>query len=185
MHRGVRSILEEWIFLALLGISMAVLSLGMDFCIEVLRKFHVIASDYIDAMGTTVGNDVAVFAVWSCYTVLLITMAVAFAHFVAPQAIGSGIPEMKTILQGVVLKEYLSFRTLISKMVGLTLSIGSGLPIGKEGPFVHVGSIVASGISHWARTFRPIYANESRSIEMLAAGCAVGVACTFSAPVGE
>ena len=33
-----------------------------------------------------------------------------FVHVVAPQAIGSGIPEMKTILRGVVLKEYLTFR---------------------------------------------------------------------------
>ena len=39
---------------------------------------------------------------------------------------------MKTILRGVILKEYLTFRTLISKMVGLTLSLGSGMPIGKE-----------------------------------------------------
>jgi chloride channel 2 len=45
---------------------------------------------------------------------------------------GSGIPEMKTILRGVVLPEYLTFRTLISKVVGLTLCLGSGIPIGKE-----------------------------------------------------
>ena len=46
--------------------------------------------------------------------------------------LGSGIPEIKTILRGVVLKEYLTFRTLLSKMVGLTTSLGSGLPFGKE-----------------------------------------------------
>lgn len=39
---------------------------------------------------------------------------------------------MKTILRGVVLKEYLSVRTLISKVVGLTAALSSGLPIGKE-----------------------------------------------------
>ena len=45
---------------------------------------------------------------------------------------GSGIPEMKTILRGVVLKEYLTFRTLIGKTVGLTAALGSGMPLGKE-----------------------------------------------------
>lgn len=45
---------------------------------------------------------------------------------------GSGIPEMKTILRGVVLKEFLTFRTLISKVVGLCSSLGSTLPFGKE-----------------------------------------------------
>ena len=49
-----------------------------------------------------------------------------------PLITGSGIPEMKTILRGVVLKEYLNFRTLVSKIVGLATSLGSGLPLGKE-----------------------------------------------------
>jgi len=45
---------------------------------------------------------------------------------------GSGIPEMKVILRGVILKEFLTFRTLISKVVGLCSSLGSTLPFGKE-----------------------------------------------------
>lgn len=45
---------------------------------------------------------------------------------------GSGIPEMKTILRGVSLKEYLTFRTLVAKVVGLTATLGSGMPLGKN-----------------------------------------------------
>ena len=45
---------------------------------------------------------------------------------------GSGIPEMKTILRGVVLKEYLTLRTLIAKIVGLVTVLGCGVPVGKE-----------------------------------------------------
>lgn len=45
---------------------------------------------------------------------------------------GSGIPEVKTILQGVPLEKHLTFRTLMSKLIGLTLALGSGFPIGKE-----------------------------------------------------
>ncbi|GMR34360.1 hypothetical protein PMAYCL1PPCAC_04555, partial [Pristionchus mayeri] len=97
---------------------------------------------------------------------------------------GSGIPEMKTILRGVILKEYLTIRTFLTKIAGLTLALGSGLPLGKEGPFVHVSSIVASQLGRLIHGFKGIYENESRSTEMLAAGCAVGVACTFSAPIG-
>lgn len=36
---------------------------------------------------------------------------------------GSGIPEMKTILRGVALKEYLTFKTLVAKVIGLTVSL--------------------------------------------------------------
>ncbi|MPC12761.1 Chloride channel protein 2 [Portunus trituberculatus] len=96
----------------------------------------------------------------------------------------SGIPEMKTILRGVVLKEYLTFKTLIAKVIGLTATLGSGLPLGKEGPFVHIASIVATLLSKAVTSFKGIYENESRNSEMLAAACAVGVACSFAAPIG-
>lgn len=45
---------------------------------------------------------------------------------------GSGIPEMKTILRGVVLKEYLTLKTFVAKVIGLTCALGSGMPLGKE-----------------------------------------------------
>lgn len=47
---------------------------------------------------------------------------------------------MKTILRGVILKDYLTFKTFISKTIGLTFALGSGIPIGKTGPFVHIGN---------------------------------------------
>ena len=50
------------------------------------------------------------FAAWTVLPVFLVLFSTGFVHVVAPQAIGSGIPEMKTILRGVVLKEYLTFR---------------------------------------------------------------------------
>ena len=70
---------------------------------------------------------------WVSLPVCLILFSAGFVHIVAPQSIGSGIPEMKTILRGVALKEYLTFRTLVAKIVGLTATLGSGLPLGKEG----------------------------------------------------
>lgn len=80
---------------------------------------------------------------------------------------------MKTILRGVVLNEYLTFRTLVAKIVGLTFTLGSGLPLGKEGPFVHMASIVATLLCKMVATFQGIYENESRTSEMLSAACAV------------
>lgn len=49
-----------------------------------------------------------------------------------PTSPGSGIPEMKTILRGVVLKEYLTLKTFVAKVIGLTCALGSGMPLGKE-----------------------------------------------------
>lgn len=47
-----------------------------------------------------------------------------------------------------------------------------------------MGSIVAHLMRRLVEGIKPAYANESRSYELLAAGCAAGVAATFSAPVG-
>nr|AAF13165.1 CLC chloride channel protein [Caenorhabditis elegans] len=175
-----RTVIRDWIFLALLGFIMASLSFGMDYAILNLQNGQMRLFDLVKEYHFTLA-----YLVWVGYVVGLILLSAVCAHYIAPQAIGSGIPEMKTILRGVILKEYLSVRTLLSKMIGLTLSLGSGLPMGKEGPFVHVASVVASQLTRLVHgSSGGIFENESRSGEMLAAGCAVGVACTFSAPIG-
>ena len=46
--------------------------------------------------------------------------------------IGSGIPEMKTILWGIQLREYLTLKTGMVKLVGLIAALASGIPFGKE-----------------------------------------------------
>uniref|UniRef100_A0AC35U8C5 Chloride channel protein n=1 Tax=Rhabditophanes sp. KR3021 TaxID=114890 RepID=A0AC35U8C5_9BILA len=180
----VKFLVEDWLYLALLGVIMAVCSLSMDICIEHLQEFHIIAVKYVQNLESPVDNIIYTYLVWITYGMFLVTVSAVFVHYIAPQAIGSGIPEMKTILRGVILKEYLTLRTLISKMIGLTLSLGSGMPIGKEGPFVHIASVLANLLSNFVHNSSEIYSNESRKSEMLAAGAAVGVACTFSAPVG-
>ncbi|XP_024078974.3 chloride channel protein 2-like, partial [Terrapene carolina triunguis] len=121
---------------------------------------------------------------WVTYPVVLITFSAGFTQILAPQAVGSGIPEMKTILRGVVLKEYLTLKTFVAKVIGLTCALGSGMPLGKEGPFVHIASMCATLLSKFLSLFGGIYENESRNIEMLAAACAVGVGCCFAAPIG-
>ncbi|GAA5857166.1 hypothetical protein JCM8547_009348 [Rhodosporidiobolus lusitaniae] len=96
-------------------------------------------------------------------------------------AAGSGIPEIKTILSGFVIRGYLGSWTLAVKAVGLTLSVASGLSLGKEGPFVHIASCVANILS---RPFPKYDRNEAKRREIISAGCAAGVAVSFGAPVG-
>ena len=46
---------------------------------------------------------------------------------------------MKTILRGVVLKEYLTLKAFVAKIVALTAGLGSGIPVGKEVRLVSAG----------------------------------------------
>uniref|UniRef100_A0A663DWX8 Chloride voltage-gated channel 2 n=1 Tax=Aquila chrysaetos chrysaetos TaxID=223781 RepID=A0A663DWX8_AQUCH len=129
-------------------------------------------------------NVLLQYLAWVTYPTVLITFSAGFTQILAPQAVGSGIPEMKTILRGVVLKEYLTLKTFVAKVIGLTCALGSGMPLGKEGPFVHIASMCAALLSRFLSLFGGIYENEARNIEMLAAACAVGVGCCFAAPIG-
>ncbi|XP_018370470.1 PREDICTED: chloride channel protein 2 isoform X2 [Trachymyrmex cornetzi] len=176
-HTGAR-LGEDWIFLALLGIIMALISYAMDRGISMCNNARI----WLYQDLTT--HPAFKYLAWVSMPVCLILFSAGFVHIVAPQSIGSGIPEMKTILRGVALKEYLTFRTLVAKVIGLTATLGSGLPLGKEGPFVHIASIVATLLSKLVTSFQGIYENESRNCEMLAAACAVGVASCFAAPIG-
>ena len=91
-------------FLAVLGVIMAMVSFVMDTAIAMCgHARHWLVEDLLQ-------NVYLQFLAWVSLPVLLILFGAGFVHLVAPQAIGSGIPEMKVILRGVVLKEYFTFR---------------------------------------------------------------------------
>jgi len=78
-----------------------------------------------------------------------VTFAIIASLFVyiEPVSGGSGIPEVKCFLNGIDLPRVVRFKTLVCKVVGVTFSVAAGFPVGKEGPMVHSGSVVAAGIS--------------------------------------
>ncbi|XP_054063202.1 chloride channel protein 2 isoform X4 [Rissa tridactyla] len=169
---------EDWVFLILLGLVMALVSWAMDFAIATCLQAQKWMYGGLDT------NVLLQYLAWVTYPTVLITFSAGFTQILAPQAVGSGIPEMKTILRGVVLKEYLTLKTFVAKVIGLTCALGSGMPLGKEGPFVHIASMCAALLSRFLSLFGGFYENEARNIEMLAAACAVGVGCCFAAPIG-
>ncbi|KAM9468775.1 chloride channel protein 2-like [Clarias gariepinus] len=169
---------EEWIILILLGIIPGFFSWAMDFGIDAglhgTRKLYEMAHH----------NVFLQYLAWVSIPILLITFATLFTQLVGPQAAGSGIPEMKSIVKGVMIKDHLSLNTLVAKLVGLTCALGSGMPLGKESPFVHIGSICAAQLSRLWRFIGGVKSSESHGIELVVVGCAVGIACCFGSPIG-
>ncbi|XP_065514760.1 chloride channel protein 1 isoform X8 [Caloenas nicobarica] len=110
--------------------------------------------------------------------------ATSCLHRLLVRAEGSGIPELKTIMRGVVLKEYLTLKAFVAKVVGLTAGLGSGMPVGKEGPFVHIASICAAVLSKFMSIFCGVYEQPYYYTDVLTVGCAVGVGCCFGTPLG-
>ncbi|XP_017163614.1 chloride channel protein 2 [Poecilia reticulata] len=185
---------EEWIFLFLLGLVTALISWVVDICIAVCLQAQKWMYDGLDS------NVFLQYLVWVTCPVVFIILSAGFTQILAPQGVGSGIPEMKTILRGVVLKEFLTFKMFVAKVIGLTCVLGSGMPLGKESPFVHIASLCAVLLSKFMSLFGGIYEelglvgikdfsllgtkNDSRNIEMLATACAVGLSSCFASPIG-
>lgn len=95
-------------------------------------------------------------------------------------AAGSGIPELKTILSGFVIPNFLDMKVLVVKAVGSVFAVSTGMCLGKEGPFVHISTCVGWQV---ARLF-PKYRNNGRKTrEMLSVACAAGLSVAFGAPL--
>lgn len=179
-----------WLLPCVIGIIMGFTAFVVDAGIEMLvtmrferTKENIFAN----------GGFVLPFLVFASFSFAFTCVAGSLVAYVEPLAAGSGIPEIKTYLNGVHLPNLLHAKTFIAKLCGIVFSIGAGLIAGKEGPFVHGGAIVGSGVSGLAsRTFgvraKGKYANLFRNDvdhrEFTAIGTAAGVATAFGAPIG-
>ncbi|KAI7814000.1 H(+)/Cl(-) exchange transporter 5 [Triplophysa rosa] len=121
------------------------------------------------------------YLMYVCLALLFAFLAVSLVRAFAPYACGSGIPEIKTILSGFIIRGYLGKWTLIIKTITLVLAVSSGLSLGKEGPLVHVACCCANILCHFFTKYRR---NEAKRREVLSAASAVGVSVAFGAPIG-
>lgn len=92
-----------------------------------------------------------------------------------PMCTGSGIPQIKGILQGDMSMRW--FSVLWSKIIGGVLAIGAGMSLGREGPSVQIGACVGQGVSQSSRRTR----FETRIL--MTAGAGAGLAAAFNAPL--
>ena len=93
----------------------------------------------------------------------------------APEASGSGIPQVKATLANVPMK--LSWRVAGIKLLSAIIAIGSGMTLGRQGPTVQVGASLAAGMSRWVPT------SPDHRRQMIAAGAGAGLAAAFNAPI--
>lgn len=98
--------------------------------------------------------------------------------YIEPISGGSGIPEVKCYLNGIDLPRVLDLRTLFCKVIGVTCSVSAGLPVGKEGPMIHSGAVVAKTVASGA------VKNDRELRDLVTCGAAAGVCTAFSAPIG-
>jgi len=95
---------------------------------------------------------------------------------VAPAAKGSGVSQIMGFLRHK--KVPMNLKVGLVKLISGIIAIGSGFPLGPEGPSVQMGGSVAWQMAKWLKAptaFRRV---------IVAAGGGAGIAAVFSAPLG-
>ena len=111
----------------------------------------------------------------------LISAAFAFigyflVHRFAPEAAGSGIPEIEGAMDG--MRPVRWWRVLPVKFFGGMGALGSGMVLGREGPTVQMGGSIGRMVTDIFR----VKDDDSRH-SLLASGAAGGLAAAFNAPL--
>lgn len=195
--------LQAWLLIILIAVSSGVLAGIIDVGVELLSDlrfgfctngFHISRSlccpadmsctawrSWSSALRLGTGGWLLDYFLYVLLAIFFTGLAAWFVKRFARFAAGSGIPEVKTILGGFVIKSFATPITLLVKCVGLILSVSAGLNAGKEGPMVHVA--VCCG-EIFSRIFPKYYKNEGKKREILSAAAAAGVSVAFGAPIG-
>ena len=183
-----RTTAYKWVLVVITGIVIGVMGFGVSNGINALTnfKFHT-ANSYL--------NDKKWANAFFSFLTISVTYALAAGCLCAiePAAAGSGIPEIKAFLNGVNLNRIVRIKVLYTKVIGMILSVSSGLPLGKEGPMIHTGSIVGAAVSQgktitfgfdtsWSK-FQDLRNDKSKR-DFVTFGASAGVAAAFAAPIG-
>eukprot|EP01065_Artemidia_motanka_P005048 TRINITY_DN12406_c0_g1_i1.p1 TRINITY_DN12406_c0_g1~~TRINITY_DN12406_c0_g1_i1.p1 ORF type:complete len:922 (+),score=168.47 TRINITY_DN12406_c0_g1_i1:58-2823(+) len=124
-------------------------------------------------------------------SVALVILASTPVVYYWSKAAGSGVEEVIAYLNGVQMPRVFNIRTGIVKTISATLAVSSGLPVGPEGPLIHLGAICGAGLTQgrsktlgiqtrFLRRFR----NNRDHRDFITAGAAAGISAAFGAPIG-
>ena len=130
---------------------------------------------------STAGGFIIEYIFYILYSIFFASCASVLVQNFASYAKHSGIPEIKTVLGGFVIRRFMGGWTLIVKSLGLCLAVASGLWLGKEGPLVHVACCCANILMKLSPSLND---NEARKREVLSAAAAAGISVAFGSPIG-
>uniref|UniRef100_A0A8C1I220 Chloride channel protein n=1 Tax=Cyprinus carpio carpio TaxID=630221 RepID=A0A8C1I220_CYPCA len=191
-HMGFRCLeITRWVICGLIGFLTGLIACMIDIAVEKLAGYKYLAvkqniEKYTELGGLSI--SLILWAVLNSAFVMLGSLAVAFLE---PIAAGSGIPQIKCFLNGVKIPRVVRLKTLVIKVFGVICSVAGGLAVGKEGPMIHSGAVVAAGVSQGRSTslkkdFKifEYFRRDTEKRDFVSAGAAAGVSAAFGAPVG-
>uniref|UniRef100_K1RFY1 Chloride channel protein n=1 Tax=Magallana gigas TaxID=29159 RepID=K1RFY1_MAGGI len=183
----------RWLVMFFVGLLTGLVASLIDFCViqSTDLKFSIIKNKDVDKCVDNKCMEVPLL-VWVGINGGLVIVASILTACFEPVAAGSGIPQIKCYLNGVKVPHVVRLKTIVVKVIGVIFSVAGGLIIGKEGPMIHSGAVIAAGISQGrSDTFRKFdlrifefFRSDTEKRDFVAGGAAAGVSAAFGAPVG-
>lgn len=164
-----RQVLTLYAIAALLGIFTGVFASLFQTAITHLDALLVLFFSFVKNRGWSV-----VF-LSSVTSMFMVVGAWLLVHYIAPEASGSGVPEIEgTLLH----KRPIFWRHLLPvKFFGGILSLSAEMVMGREGPTIQIGGNLGKMLGDFFRL------SLHRSDTLIAAGSAAGLAAAFNAPL--
>ncbi|KAL5020975.1 hypothetical protein ScPMuIL_000130 [Solemya velum] len=183
---------SRWIIMFLVGVGTALLAGAIHYIVEEIghHKFDMLRN-FLDRCAKE-GCLYQPVLIWMAINLVVTITGACLVTYVQPVAAGSGIPFIKSYLNGVKIPGLLSLRAFVAKTIGVVLSILGGLACGKEGPMAHSGGIIAAGLGKGRirfpgdkqLSFYDMFRDDHEIRDFVAGGAASGVSAAFGAPVG-
>ncbi|XP_022069279.1 H(+)/Cl(-) exchange transporter 7 isoform X1 [Acanthochromis polyacanthus] len=191
-YMGFRCLeISRWVVCGLIGILTGLIACFIDIVVEQLAgiKYQLIKEN-IEKFTETGGLSISLI-LWAVLNFTFVMVGAIIVAFFEPIAAGSGIPQIKCYLNGVKIPRVVRLKTLVIKVCGVICSVVGGLAVGKEGPMIHSGAVVAAGVSQGRSTslkrdFKifEYFRRDTEKRDFVSAGAAAGVSAAFGAPVG-
>ena len=145
-----------------------------SFIVIIYRFALSYAEDFAFFIYNYIKRNIYLIPIWF---IILIIFAFIIGKLIdkEPYISGSGIPQVKGIMGGYLKNR--PFSILINKFIGGTLSIISGLSLGREGPSVQLGACMGDIMSKKLKSTRL----ERRLL--ISSGATAGLAAAFNAPL--
>ncbi|EEX93849.1 chloride channel protein [Vibrio orientalis CIP 102891 = ATCC 33934] len=162
-------------------VSVLLLSLLVGVLAGIVGTYFEIAVHFVSETRTDwLKNEIGgVVPLW--LAAFIISAALAFigyflVHKFAPEAAGSGIPEIEGAMDGI--RPVRWWRVIPVKFFGGMGALGSGMVLGREGPTVQMGGAIGRMVTDIFKV-----KDDDTRHSLLASGAAGGLAAAFNAPL--
>ncbi|KAM9843006.1 H(+)/Cl(-) exchange transporter 7 [Aulostomus maculatus] len=191
-YMGFRCLeISRWVVCGLIGFLTGLIACFIDIVVEQVAGIKYQAIKQNINKFTDVGGLSISLILWAVLNSAFVMVGAIIVAFFEPIAAGSGIPQIKCYLNGVKIPRVVRLKTLLVKVCGVICSVVGGLAVGKEGPMIHSGAVVAAGVSQGRSTslkrdFKifEYFRRDTEKRDFVSAGAAAGVSAAFGAPVG-